>query len=166
MNEIFERVSIRNFTDQPVGADKVELLLRAAMQAPSADNQQPWEFVIVNKRSLLDELAQISPYSGPLKRAPLGIAVLAHTEGLHFPDDVMSDLGAATENILLEAVGLGLGAVWMGVMPIEERMANVKGVLKLPDNIRAYSLIAIGYPAESKKATSRYDEARIHHNGW
>jgi nitroreductase len=166
MREILERVSIRNFTAQPVEAEKVTHLLKAAMQAPSAGNQQPWEFVVVDDRALLDILSEASPYAGPLKRAPLGIVVLERRHDLRFAEDTPSDLSAATENILLEAVHLGLGACWLGTAPIASRMAHVSKVLALPEDVQPYAMIALGYPEKEKPATQRFDETRIHHNGY
>jgi nitroreductase len=164
MKEIFERTSVRAFTEQPVEREKLVALLKAAMQAPSAGNQQPWEFVVVEDRAVLDALSETSPYAVPLRRATAGIVVLERSVNLQFPEDTSSDLSAATENILIEAVHLGLGAVWLGTAPIPERMAHVKEVLGLPDGIEAYSLIALGYPTALRQAHSRYDETRIHFN--
>jgi nitroreductase len=164
MKEIFARTSVRDFTEQPVEREKVTRLLEAAMQAPSAGNQQPWEFVVANERAVLDALSEASPYAGPLKRAPLGIVVLERKDELRFPEDTPSDLSAATENILLEAVHLGLGAVWLGTAPITERMEHVSSVLGLPEQVAPYAMIAIGYPKAEKQATPRYDETRVHYN--
>jgi nitroreductase len=100
----------------------------------------------------------------PLKRAPLGNVVLERLTDLIFPYDTPSDLSAATENILIEAVHLGLGATWLGTAPIEERMAYVKKVLSLPDEVQAYSMVAIGYPKELVPAVSKYDETLVHFN--
>jgi nitroreductase len=166
MKEIFERVSVRQFTAQPIEAEKVTRLLEAAMQAPSAGNQQPWEFVVVDDRALLDALSEASPYAGPLKRAPLGIVVLERLHDLRFTEDTPSDLSAATENILLEAVHLGLGACWLGTAPIASRMAHVSKVLGLPESVQPYAMIALGYPSGQRQATPRYDATRIHHNGY
>jgi nitroreductase len=164
MKEIFERTSVRNFTEQTVEREKVTRLMQAAMQAPSAGNQQPWEFVVVDDRATLDALSEASPYAGPLKRAPLGIIVLERTSDLRFPEDIPSDLSAATENILLEAVHLGLGACWLGTAPITERMEHAAAVLDLPGEVRPYAMIALGYPQSPKPATQRYDESRVHFN--
>ena len=163
MQAIFERTSIRDFSDREVEASKVTRLLEAAMQAPSAGNQQPWEFVVVTDRALLAELSEASQYAKPLKRAPLGVAVLERRENLRFPTDTCSDLGASTENILLEAVYLGLGACWLGIAPIAERMAHVAAVLGLPEQIHPFALIALGYPKAPKQATQRYDASRVHY---
>ena len=109
MNEIFRRVSVRRFQDRPVGGEKAELLLRAAMAAPSAGNQQPWEFYVVTNRMRLGELAACSPYAGCLKNAPLGIVVCCRKD-CPMPEYAQIDCSAAIENLLLEAVSQGLGA--------------------------------------------------------
>ena len=166
MDPIFTRVSIRRFTPQPVEAEKVEQLLRAAMAAPSATNQQPWEFVVVTDPQTLQTLSQCTPYASPMGRAPLGIVPCARTEGLRVPDFNQIDLSAATENLLLEAVELGLGAVWMGVAPREEVMERVRKVLGIPGHIQPFAMIACGYPAEEKAQVSRYDPQRIHWENW
>jgi len=164
MKELYERTSIRSFLDRPVEADNVERLLRAAMCAPSAGNQQPWEFVVVDDRFLIDALRDMSSYTGALKTAPLAIVVCGRTKNLRFPHDTPSDLSAATENILLEAVHLGLGACWLGTAPDAARMAAVKRTLRLPDGLEAYSVLAIGYPNELKEPEDRFEQERIHHN--
>ena len=170
MKEIDKRTSIRSFLGQPVTAAELEQLMRAAMRAPSAGNQQPWEFVAVDDRFTIEELRATSPYTDALKTAPLCVAVCGRSTNLRFPEATPADLGAATENLLLEAVHLGLGACWMGVAysvggsyNVEYR-AGIKRVLHLPDDVEAYALVAIGHPAEDKAATDRFDPARIHHN--
>ncbi len=111
MNEIFTRRSIRRYVDKPVEQEKIERLLKAAMQAPSAGSQRPWEFIVVQDKERLAQLAQASPYAGPTKDAPLAIVVLANRSALKFPENWQMDVSAATENMLLEAVHLDLGAV-------------------------------------------------------
>lgn len=167
MNAIFTRRSIRHFTDQAVEADKIEQLLRAAMQAPSAFNQQAWEFIVVQSREMLGKLASVSPYSAPAGRAPLAIIVVANKDKLKIPSAWEQDLGAATENLLLEAVDLGLGTVWMGVAISDETMTKVSDLLALPDNILPFGLIAVGYPANSGNHESdRFQPELIHHETW
>lgn len=161
MKEIFERVSVRKYTQQPVETEKIERLLRAAMAAPSAGNQQPWTFCVVRDRALLDELAQASPYAKPLLGAPVGIAVLSKKEGLRFPEYWQQDLGACTQNLLLEAEYLGLGAVWMGIAPLPERMKAVGEILGTNDTAQPFALIAVGYPAEKAAPHDRWDETRV-----
>ncbi|MDR0664041.1 MAG: nitroreductase family protein [Helicobacteraceae bacterium] len=166
MKEIFSRFSVRKFQDRQVEPEKVEKLLRAAMQAPSAGNQQPWEFLIITKQESKEAIASICPYSKPLLGAPLGIMVLQNGAKLHYPENVQQDLGAACQNILLEAVYLGLGGVWMAIMDIKPQMKGIKERFKLPDHIEAFATIAIGYPAESKTPKLRYDEKRVHYEAY
>ena len=162
MNEIFHRTSIRKFTSRPVEADKIELLLRAAMAAPSAGNQQPWEFYVVTDKNTLNALADCSPYAGSLYNAPLGIVVCCR-KNCRLPEYAQIDCSAAIENLLLEADSLGLGAVWLGIAPRPERMEKTGKVLEIPENLYVFSLIACGYPAEEKKQQDRYEEARVHY---
>ncbi|MBR0214032.1 MAG: nitroreductase family protein [Solobacterium sp.] len=131
MNSIFHRVSIRRYQDQPVEKEKIELLMRAGMAAPSAMNQQPWEFYAVTERDTIVALAACSRYSGFSASAPLMIVPCYRME-VPAPSFRLIDLSAATENILLEADELGLGAVWMAVAPDDGRIANVRRVLQIP----------------------------------
>ena len=161
MNSIFHRVSIRKYTEEPVGKDKIELLMRAAMAAPSAMNQQPWEFYAVTDREVIKVLAACSKYSGFSASAPLMI-VPCYRVAVPAPSFQLIDLSAATENILLEADELGLGAVWMAVAPDDGRIANVRAVLQIPESLVPFCMIAVGHPAEEKKQQDRYDAARVH----
>lgn len=161
MNEIFRRTSVRRFQNKAVEEDQIEKLLRAAMAAPSACNQQPWEFYVVTNRVRLEELADCSPYAGCLKDAPLGIVVCCRND-CRVPVYAQIDCSAATENLLLEAVSQGLGAVWLGIAPLAERMEAARRVLRLPDDLEAFAFIACGYPAEERPQQSRYAPERIH----
>lgn len=164
MNAIFHRTSIRKYTDRPVEADKVEQLLRAAMAAPSAGNQQPWEFYVVTDKAALNALAGCSPYAGMLRSAPLGFVVCCRAD-CKMPEYAQIDCSAATENLLLEADHLGLGAVWLGIAPGQERMDAARKALNIPEHLYAFAFIACGYPAEEKRQQDRYDEARVHYIG-
>lgn len=113
MNEIYTRVSTRKFEDRPVEAEKITQLLKAAMQAPSAGNQQPWEFYVVTDKEKINALSEISPYASCAKNAPVVIVPCYRTDGLRWNETVLLDLSCATENLLLEAVSLGLGTVWL-----------------------------------------------------
>ena len=163
MNEIFERVSIRKFTEQQVKREDIKRLLEAAMQAPSAGNQQPWEFIVIEDKATLRRLAQVSPYATPLVGASLGIVLLCNDKGLRFPECAEADLAAAAQNILLEAVSLGLGAVWLALADFVDRVEKTRRLFELPPNVRAFCAIAVGYPNEKKKAKSRYQEKRVHY---
>lgn len=167
LEAIFTRRSIREYTAQAVPDELVKKILSAAMQAPSAGNQQPWHFVVVTERKLLDSLADALPFGKMLHTAPLGIAVCADIESAKYRDYWVQDCSAATQNLLLAAHALGLGAVWLGVYPLEERMAGVKQVLGLPEPVIPLCIVPVGYPAANLlPAERRYSEARLHYNQW
>lgn len=162
MESIFHRISVRKYTDQAVEQEKIEKILRAAMAAPSACNQQPWEFYVVTNKEVIQQLAACSPYASPAKGAPVVFVPCYREKGIA-PEYFNIDLSAAVENLLLEADSLGLGAVWMGIAPDEKRMENVRKVLSLPENLYAFALISCGYPAESRPQQDRYQEERVHY---
>ncbi len=165
MDIIWKRRSVRKFSDRAVEAEKLELLLRAAMQAPSAGNQQPWEFMIVQKPENLETLSHYNPYARCLAGAAVGIVVLGNEKRMTKPEKWEQDLGAATQNLLLEAAHLELGAVWLGTAGDPERMAAVQTMLQLPSHLRPYSVIAVGYPSDqnANHVVDRFDESRIHY---
>ncbi len=166
MKEIFERRSIRKYRDKPVSEEDIEKLLRAAMAAPSAGNQQDWEFVVIKDKDILNSIPNVHPYASMLKKAPLAIAVCADRGRGSHKGYWVQDCAAATQNILLEAQYLGLGACWLGIYPREKRVKGLKEILGLPDNVMPLSLIAIGYPDEKKGPTKRFDKSKIHINKW
>lgn len=161
---IFARRSIRKYTAEPVSEADIKTLLEAAMAAPSASNRKPWQFIVVAERHTLDRLAESHPHAKMLFEAPLCIAVCGDlTEMERF---WVQDCSAATENLLLAATALGLGAVWLGVYPREERVAAVRQVLGIPETIVPLNLISIGHPAEETEPRTQYDEARVHRERW
>ena len=166
MKEIFERRSIRKYTCKEVSDESVRELLKAAMSAPSAGNQQPWDFIIVKDRAVLNEIPKIHPYAQMLKEAPVAIIVCGALEREKHAGYWVQDCAAAIENILIEAQFLGLGAVWLGVYPREDRVTGLKKLLEIPENVIPLAVISIGWPAESKAASQRYDEQKIHIDKW
>jgi nitroreductase len=165
MKVIDIRRSVRKFKEKEVEQEKIEKLLRAAMQAPSAGNQQPWEFVIVYDQNKKIEIAKMSPYSGVAAKAPYIIVVAANKEKMRFPENMEQDLGACTQNILLEAVNQELGTVWMSVYPQEERKRCIKSAVHLPEHIIPYSIILVGYPEDenANHFIDRFDGTRVHY---
>ncbi|MBQ9157467.1 MAG: nitroreductase family protein [Eubacterium sp.] len=161
MNSIFHRTSIRTYVDQAVEPEKITQILKAAMAAPSAGNQQPWEFYVVTDKATIEKLSRTSPYAGCAAAAPVIIVPCCRKEA-RFPENVIMDLSAASENILLEVDALGLGAVWLGIAPLEERMEAVSQVLSIPETLIPFCLIPIGYPQQVKPQQDRYDESRVH----
>lgn len=162
MENIYTRRSIRTFLDKKVEKEKIENLLRAGMQAPSACNQQPWEFVVIESEETKKELSKMSPNSKPVDLAPLCIVLLNRKNDLQREQMVDQDMGACSQNILLEVVEQGLGAVWVGVKGVPERVEFLSKTLGLPENIEAFSIIAIGYSDSENKFVDRFDENRIH----
>lgn len=166
---IFARRSIRKYTEEPVGEEDLNLLLRAAMSAPSAVNTRPWELVVAKSPQVLQDLSAICPYWGPVGRAPLGIVVCGHVTGQNRVEAfTVQDCSAATENILLAATALGLGAVWLGCYGVPDRVDAVSRLLGLPQDgsILPISVIAVGHPAESRPAHGQPDPERIHYDAF
>ena len=160
------RRSIRRYSGEPVTGELVTTMLEAAMAAPSAGNEQPWEFIVITERGVLEALHQVHPHSSMLLEAPVAIAVCGDTRREKHPGMWVEDCSAATENILLEAENLGLGAVWLGVYPHEERVVSISNILGLPPSVVPLSLVAVGHPAEHKAPSQRFDAARVHRNHW
>lgn len=161
MNAIFTRTSVRKFEDRPVEKEKIEKLLQAGFVAPSAGNQQPWEFYVVTKRETIEALAKTSPYAVSAAKAPV-VLVIAARKDVIFPGITDIDCAIATENLWLELEELGLGGVMMAVSPVPERMEAVRQILNLPDNQYAFALLPFGYPVGKKPQVDRYDAKKIH----
>lgn len=162
MENIFTRTSIRKYQDRPVEREKTEAIIRAAMQAPSAADQQPWEFFVVTNRAKLAALSEVSPYAGMTKEAPAAI-VSAYRKDCLLPNYAQIDLSIAMENLWLATDAQGLGGVWLGIAPIEERMKAVETIVPIPDTMRAFAIFPYGYPAETKEQEDRFDASRIHY---
>lgn len=187
---ILSRRSVRKYLPEPVSRDIIEEVLKAGMNAPSAGDEQPWHFVILDSRDLLDKLSEMHPYAKMLKDVPAAILVCGDESTKRFKDFWVQDCSAASENILLAAHALGLGAVWigiysaenkdsdlyvvkvpdgdfiLGIYPTESMAREVKNLLKIPENVSPFSIIALGYPAEEKPGRLRYDISKVHDNAW
>ena len=162
MNEIFHRTSIRSYLDRQVEWKKIEQMLRAAMAAPSAGNQQPWEYYVITESSILKKLSKTSPYAGCAAFAPLAF-VACYRATCKMPEYAQIDMSASVENLLLEADSLGLGAVWLGIAPLAERMVAVRNVLQMPQNLVAFAIIPCGYPDNVHPQQDRFDSKRVHY---
>ncbi|MFC1543221.1 nitroreductase family protein [Candidatus Neomarinimicrobiota bacterium] len=161
---ILARRSIRKFHSNPVEADKIDLMLKAAMAAPSANNAKPWHFIVVQDRQILNRLAAVHPYAKMCYEATLAFVVCADpTISVNY---WLQDCSAATQNILLAGTALGLGTVWLGVHPRAKRKDPIKELLSIPDDMEVLSVVAVGYPAEKKQPRSQFDAARVHHEEW
>ena len=167
INNIMTRTSIRQYTDEPVSKADIETMLRAGMAAPTAVNRQPWHFVVINSKEKLAELAGDNPRGGMLKKAPLAIVVCGNMDkalpgqGRGF---WVQDCSAATENILLAANAIGLGAVWTGLYPDENRAGVVAKVLKLPETYIPLCTIVIGHPAEQPTPKDKWKPENVSYN--
>jgi nitroreductase len=161
---IFARRSIRKYTAKPVSRKNVKTMLEAAMAAPSSSNRKPWHFIVVTDRHILDKLASVHPYGKMLFEAPLCIAVCG--DKTISPRYWIQDCSAATENLLLAAAALSLGAVWLGVHPRESRGKPISKILKIPENVVPLNLVSVGHPAEEKEPRTQYDEQRVHNEHW
>jgi len=160
MKVIDNRRSVRSYLNKPVEEEKIEKILRAAMQAPSAANQRPWEFVVVRNQALLQKLSEMSPYSKMVASAPVAIVLLGKENDLMFEDFWTQDMGACTQNLLLEIVDQGMGGVWLGVAPQEDRMTYVKEALNLKEG-KPFAVVPFGYTDKEQTYIDRYEEERV-----
>ena len=159
------RRSIREYQDREVADEDILKILKAGMQAPGSRlGAEPWEFVVVKNRDTLERLGEIKPR---VKNAPVAIVLVANIERAFYKTVWQQDMGAACENMLLEAVNLGLGALWNGVAPEEERMQKIGEIIGIDDitNLKPYSIVTVGYPADGweNKFMDKFDEERIHY---
>ena len=163
---ILTRRSIRKYTKKSIPDGVIKELLEAGVSAPSAGNQQPWQFIIIDNREVLDEVSQVLPNGKLLKDANKAILVCGdlnlETHKGYWP----IDCSAATQNILLAAHAKGLGACWLGIYPREERVENLKKLFKTPEHIIPFSVISLGFPDKESKKVDRYDDSKIHKNTW
>ncbi len=164
---ILSRTSVRAYTDQKVEKDKIEKLLRAAMAAPTAVNKQPWHFVVIEDKHVLEQIAEEIPTAKMAARAPLAITVCGDMkkaldgEGRGF---WVQDASAATENLLLAAHAMGLGAVWTSVYPIKDKVEATRALLKLPETIVPLGTIVIGYPKETPQPKDKWKPENVSYN--
>jgi len=166
LDAIFTRRSVRDFKSDPISEDDLHDLLRAGMQAPSARDEQPWHFIVIDQPELLHVIPKFHPYSEMLLQAPLAILVCSDRKLEMKRASWLQDCSAATENILLAAHAKGLGAVWLGIFPDSERVFGMQSLLEMPKDIRPVTLVAIGYPASRPEPIDRFDAQRVHRNQW
>ncbi len=166
LQAILTRRSVRRFSERPAPPELIDKVLRAAMAAPSAGNQQPWHFVVIDDRDILNTIPRFHPYAAMLLQAPAAILVCGDGRLEQHQGYWVQDCAAATQNLLLAAHALDLGAVWIGVYPREERVAQFRALLDIPAEVTPLALVALGYPAERPAPADRFDRARIHRNRW
>ena len=166
LDNIFSRKSVRSYTDQPVSQEQVETILKAAMAAPSGMNAQPWRFVVVREQATKDKLA--IGFNKMIAKAPVVIVVCGKTTNKlgGTNNNWTADCAAATENLLLAVEALGLGAVWTACYPYDERMNPTIEALGLPDNVKPYCIVPVGYPAGNDKPKDKWKPENIHYEKW
>jgi len=169
LSVIFSRKSVRQYLDKPVARQDLDTLMRAGMAAPTAADTRPWAFIAITDRKTLDALADAVEWGKMLKRAPAAIVVcgdpskaLTGVESAYW----INDCSCASENILLAAEAKGLGAVWVGVHPIKERIEKVQRILRIPDHIIPLNIIPVGWPTGVEKPKDKYDEKDVHWEKW
>lgn len=163
---ILTRRSIRRYTGDLIPEDSIREILKAAMYAPSAVNKQPWHFVVISDRQVLERIMQIHPHASFLETASHAILVCGDEQLQHDDGYYVVDCGAATQNILLAAHMLGIGSCWIGIHPRPQRKQLFRELFNLPDHIQAYSLVSLGYPMEEKRIPERYQPGKVHANTW
>lgn len=166
MNSIFKRKSIRQFRDLEIEDKKIEKILKAGMQAPSAHNSQPWEFIVVQNKESINKIANMSKYAKPAQNSACCIITLCNMNLIKDKKTeawIQQDMSACTENILIQAVEEGLGGVWLGTYPDEERSNYLKEIFEVPNPLIPFSVVVLGYPKEEYDTEDRYDESRIHY---
>jgi nitroreductase len=163
---MLDRRSIRKYTGQKIDRQSIEKVITVAMYAPSAVNKQPWHFVVIDDRRMLDQIMEIHPHAAMLKTASHGIVICGDEKQQHDDGYWVVDCGAATQNLLLAAHVTGLGSCWVGLHPREGRKASISDLLNLPRHVKPFALVALGYPAEQKTRPDRFHPAKVRHNGW
>jgi nitroreductase len=166
MEAIYKRRSIRRYQYKPVSKDLIRQILKAGMNAPSAGNEQPWQFLVIDDRVLLNKIPEYHPHSKMLYEAPVAIVVCADLTSIKYQEYWPQDCAAATQNILLAIADLDLGGVWLGVYPREGRGKKLQELFQMPENIIPFSIIALGYPAEQKPPNDIFEPQRVKHNLW
>ncbi len=165
---IMTRRSIRDYSPRPVPEDLIKLLVEAGMAAPSAFNERSQEFIVIDDRKVLDAIFNLNTKALQIKKAPVAIMICGNQEKEKFKGQGYWQLdgAVAAENILVAAHAVGLGAVWTAIYPYPDRIAAVKKLLNLPEQVMPLTIIPIGYPAEQKARENRFDASRLHKNQW
>jgi len=163
---ILTRRSIRKYTGEPISQQELETVLRAACYAPSAHNFQPWEFIIIKDKGKFEKIANMHPYAKMLPQADVCIIVCGDNGKQPMMGYLVEDCSASIQNILLAAHGIGLGAVWCGLYPQEDRVKFIKELCKLPDNIIPVGMVVMGHKGEDRKVEDRFKPEKLHYENW
>ncbi len=166
MKAIITRLHVRSYTDQPVGRESIQALLQAAMAAHSEGDERPWHFVVIEDLVTRERIAEIHPSAHIVAQAPVAILICGDQTLQKHVGFWVQDCAAATQNILVEAQPLGLGAMWLGIYPVEGRVQNIRKLLDLPPTVIPLSVVTVGYPIEQNGLKCRYDASRVHFEHW
>ncbi|MDR2160669.1 MAG: nitroreductase family protein [Desulfovibrio sp.] len=166
LTAIHTRRSVRSYTPEPVSEEEIQTLLEAAMTAPSAGNAQPWTFLVITDPGLLARTPSVNPYAGMAAKAPLAILVCGDLTAEKYPGFWVQDCSAAIQNLLLAARSIGLGSVWTGIHPMEDRVAKAKDLFRLPDHLIPLGLIVIGRPKGEQQHANRFAPEKVRRNIW
>ena len=166
IDAIMSRRSIRSYTEETVSKGDSETLLEAAMAAPSAGNEQPWHFVVVQDREVLEAIPRYHQYADMLREAPLAVVICGDLDEEKHEGFWVQDCSAAVQNLLVAAHALGLGAVWLGVHPEPRRVEGTRELLGLPQQVVPLAIVSVGHPAEEKPPAERYCSERVHWDRW
>lgn len=166
LEAIYTRRSIRQYQDRPVSDEAVRTILGAAMMAPSAGNVQPWQFIVVTDPALMNQVKDVHPYVGMAAGAPLGILVCGDLSLEKYPGFWVQDCAAAMQNMLLAVHDQGLGAVWTGIHPVDDRVERFRSIFDLPEQVVPLGFAVIGWPVKPGRRKERYQAARVHQNRW
>jgi len=163
---IISRRSIRKYKKKPIEKKLIKDLIEIGMTAPSAGNEQPWHYIIIDNREILNKITKFHPHSKMLNEADCAILICFDKNLEKHKDMAVQDCSASTQNIMIAANSFGIGSVWLGIYPREDRIIGIKNLFKFPENIIPFSIISLGYPAEMKNIEDRYKINRIHYNKW
>ena len=166
IESILTRRSIRKFTGEPVAEEQLHTILRTGFSAPSAKNTRPWQLLVIRNPQTLQAITKVHPFSSMLPEAGCGVLICGDATANDNQGYLLQDCSAAMENMLLAAHALGLGAVWLGVAPREERIAALRELLSIPEHSHPMALMALGHPAEERPAPDRYDAAKVFYERW
>ena len=166
LDAILTRRSIRSYTDKEISEESMNTILKSAMYAPTARNFQSWRFIVVRDRKNLKKIEEVQPYNTLLEHAKAAVIVCAQLETDAHKLFFQQDCGAAIENLMLAAHGLGIGSVWLGVYPREQLIEGITKAFGLPKDVVPIGVVALGYPAEEKPDPERFDQSKIHYEQW
>lgn len=166
LEAIFTRRSIRKYTGEAVSEQELETVLRAGFHAPSAHNFKPVEFIVIKDKNKFQSIANFHPYAKMLPQAEVSIIICGDMKKQEMTGFLIEDCSAAIQNMLLAAHGMGLGAVWCGLYPVEELTTNMKEVCSIPEDIIPVGMLVLGRKGEEKKVFDRYDATKVHHDQW